>query len=303
MSEEGDEKRPRSGSTEKPADDQDKDCEKILLNPKEWKDPSECKVISEFHKTPEGEEDIEAEDPDLEEWVAHWRKKPSYKVISEYHKEGAPNLGEAFGDLPEIPPEGKAPPPKKVELYGPKVPKDPEVIVERVPETGSRPKPPPKMRTEDEERPHLEKKLDVNTIEFLAFTVVRALLPRRVKYTIKEEGVIDMDVAIMDRDVVINTNTLLFEFPDLSIWRFIIAYKGKPVMEMGRGVKNRMKLYYGRTLRLLWDTWRSKRAREKARKKREKDLFAGAEVVELSAKKKGKKIRVKKRKGRGKKRP
>jgi hypothetical protein len=138
-----------------------------------------------------------------------------------------------------------------------------EIVVKEVPKEP----PTPKIRT-----PKLERVIDITTIEFLAFTVIRALFPRRVKYVLKKEGVVDMDITIDDRDITFSSNRLMFEVPEMSIWRLIFAYKGKPVIEIGRGVKNGIKFHRMRILRVAIDMWLAERrkAKEKKRKKKAK---------------------------------
>jgi len=269
-------------------------CNPVLIHPEEWDDPPECTTISEFHKA-EGDTVVDdKEDPDLEEWLDHWKARRSQKVLSEYHQEGAPDLE----DLPSaptdiVPPEdeaGESSPPDDAEEdeppedgpstpeANPSRPKEPVAALPEAKPVGPvRParlkmepvdsdlptfkpkKTPPKVVDRSGAQGRLERALNVQTIEFLAYTVIRALFPRKVRYSVKREGIIDMDVILYERDIILNTNQLVFEVPELSIWRIVYAYKGKPVVELGRGVKNNIKIYKLRLIRILFGLWWAKR--------------------------------------------
>jgi hypothetical protein len=335
----------------------------VLLNPGEWDDPPECTTISEFHK---GETTAgigpDAEDPDLEAWLDHWKLRQSQKVMSEYHQEGAPYLEELPGPTKPIEPEMEEPPVvekpkvkmvKKVSKIGepeddirphqrtptfheshieperavpgpryepnqstrtvapqttPMQIKTQELIPSPYAAPPYEPKTPPKakhkhsrMPSETDVKQRLERVLDVRTLEFLAYTVIRTVLPRRVRYSIKKEGIVDMDIVLFDRDVILNTNKLEFEVPELSIWRIVYAYKGKPVIEYGRGVKNNIKIYKLRLVRILAGLWWSKRfgkARREAKdaKKQDDELEETVDLVAVhNAKKAAKRLRAKER--------
>ena len=157
----------------------------------------------------------------------------------------------------------------------------------------------PHMPSETDVKQRLERVLDVRTMEFLAYTVIRTLLPRRVRYSVKKEGIVDMDIVLFDRDVIVNTNRLVFEVPELSIWRIVYAYKGKPVIEFGRGVKNNIKIYKWRLVRILVGLWWSKRfgkARQQAKedKKQQDELEEEVDLVAVhNAKTAAKRLKAK----------
>jgi hypothetical protein len=335
----------------------------VLLNPSEWDDPPECTTISEFHK---GETTAgigpDAEDPDLEAWLDHWKLRQSQKVMSEYHQEGAPYLEELPGPTKPIEPEPEEQPVvekpkvkivKKVPIingepeddirpplrtptfheshiepesqvpgprYEPKQPpravkpqttpmqiKTQELIPSPYAAPPYEPKAPkskhkgPRMPSETDVKQRLERVLDVRTLEFLAYTVIRTVLPRRVRYSVKKEGIVDMDIVLFDRDVILNTNKLEFEVPELAIWRIVYAYKGKPVIEYGRGVKNNIKIYKWRLVRILVGLWWSKRfgkARREAKEeeKQDEELEEEVDLVAVhNAKKAAKRLRAKER--------
>ena len=93
--------------------------------------------------------------------------------------------------------------------------------------------------------------VDVSTLEIAALTVFRALFGQGVAIPIKREGLVDMDIVVMGKDIVINTNQVLVELPELTIWRVIFSYRGQPILEYGRGVPNKVKVHKVRAL-VLW---------------------------------------------------
>jgi hypothetical protein len=258
-----------------------------LASPDEWEDPPDAEVISEFHKPKvkgkdeeeeEKEDDEGVEDSDLEAWLEHWQKRSSLKVLSEYHKEGAPFLDDPFVESPTIPVEPLIPPKPEVATEERPPKKKGKKGKKKKKKWSSEPTPIAKLK-EIEVRPKkefvkrkpktkgTERVIDITTIEFLAFTVIRALFPKRVSYSIKKEGLLDMDITIDDRDIIFNYNRFLFELPEMSIWRLIFAYKGKPVMEIGRGVKGGLKIHRFRLLRVVFSMWLSERKKKKPKKK------------------------------------
>jgi hypothetical protein len=92
---------------------------------------------------------------------------------------------------------------------------------------------------------------DVSTVEMLAYALSRSLFRRGVQIPLKVKNVVDMDIAVKDTDIILNTNDVSFELPPLQIWREIFSYKGKPVLEYGRGVNNDFKIHYSRAISLL----------------------------------------------------
>jgi len=330
-----------SERTQGNAEDKEATPTDVLLNSDEWDDPPECTVISEFHKG-ETTQGIgpDAEDPDLEAWLDHWKLRQSQKVLSEYHQDGAPSLENLPGptqpigssaqddeedgaedalddeELVEDTPPLERPtkpmalkplrPATRPSSTDPKVAptesaKAPKELIPS-PYAGTPYKPKKKKgksasakRIEADIKNRIERVLDVSTVEFLAFTVIRALLPKRVRYSVKREGIIDMDVILYDRDVILNTNQLVFEVPELSIWRIVYAYKGKAVIEFGRGVKNNIKIYRWRLIRILFSLWWAKRfgkgKREaKEEKKVQEELKEEEDIVESETAEKASKM-------------
>jgi hypothetical protein len=108
---------------------------------------------------------------------------------------------------------------------------------------------------------------DVSTIELMTYILTRALFHRGVKIPLSMKGMVDMDIELKDTDVIVNTNDVAFEPPPLQIWRIIFTYKGKPVFEYGRGIKNTMKIHHGRALLFLLAMWVGGRKQRKHREK------------------------------------
>jgi hypothetical protein len=106
---------------------------------------------------------------------------------------------------------------------------------------------------------------DMSTVEMLAYALSRALFRRGVQVPLKVKNVVDMDIAVKDTDVILNTNDVSFELPPLQIWRVIFSYKGKPVLEYGRGINNDFKIHYSRAISLLLAMWVGRRKRRRAR--------------------------------------
>ena len=262
---------------------------RALLNAEEWKDAPGEKTICEYHKDglPDGVCEKREVD-DLEYFSDYWKGRSQGTRRSEYHKEGAPYIEESTewdGHLPrrEIA-AGKAeagpapasggrqeqvrderPPPEGGGLLSDE--RQPEPAPKEGPgAAGTETEPPDqKARPESGRRalPPLERLIDIPSMELAAYAMFRSIIGRGIHIPIKREGVVDMDIVVKDRDVVLNTNQLQLELPSLAIWRIIFAYKGEAVVEYGRGVKNNIKIHRWRLFKLLLQMWW--RGRQKAR--------------------------------------
>jgi hypothetical protein len=120
--------------------------------------------------------------------------------------------------------------------------------------------------------------LDSKTVEVLALAVFRTLFKDGIHVPIEMKGLVDMDLVVKDNNVLININQVQAAVPQLSIWRVTYAYRGKPFIEYGRGVKNDVKLHYGQLIVLLVAMWR-----ERLRKTRAEARGAAARDQELLA--------------------
>jgi hypothetical protein len=109
------------------------------------------------------------------------------------------------------------------------------------------------------------KEIDAKTMEILAYTAFRAFFGKEIRLPIKLSGVMDLDVVVRDTNVTVNLHSVQMQSPELTIWRFILAYQDKPIMEYGRGIKNDMKIHIFQTLFLFLELWRARRKKYRAR--------------------------------------
>jgi hypothetical protein len=256
----------------------DSEGPRIFLNPDEWKEPAGRKVVEEYHKggIPDSTTGSKF---DLESFEQYWKTKGKGKgkVSSGYHKEGAPYM--------EMPPdlEGHITPIEKTpDKMVEKVTEEEAPVREGLPRIAGTAAGGGKDGEKYEEKgilgtakvtysqaqPHIERVIDVATVEVLALAIFRVIFGRGFRLPLKREGLIDMDIVASDKDILLNANKIIFEMPELAIWRFIFAYKGKPVLEYGRGVRRTIKIYYYRMFCLLlamWLAgWKKKRGRAKS---------------------------------------
>jgi hypothetical protein len=121
-----------------------------------------------------------------------------------------------------------------------------------------------------------KKAINTGTVELLTGALFRTIFGKGIQVPIKMSGVLDMDVLVHENDVFINANQVLVEFPQLSIWRLVVAYQGRPVVEMGRGVRKKIHVHQGAMLYAMLRIWRDKHraARAYALKELAKDRAA-----------------------------
>lgn len=240
-----------------------------LVCAEEWKDPEGRTVITEFHKEglPKDKAGVEA---DLETFERYWKKKgSSVKVKSEYHKEGAPFLDENSEQGPVI--EAK----DSLEFSVEKQPKQ-EETVETAPGTPPRPEPakegskgPAPAGSPPQDA--VQRPIDTGLIELVSYALIRFAFRDGVSIPIKREGVIDMDVTVKGKEITVNTNQLFFSVPELNVWHIVYQHKGRPVLEMGRGVKNGMKINTLGAMRLGLEAWNGSRKANKMKRKQLKE--------------------------------
>jgi len=103
--------------------------------------------------------------------------------------------------------------------------------------------------------------LDVTNIEMISSVVFRTLYGKGIRAPLKLKNVIDMDIAVENNVVTLNTNNVSFIPPKLEVWRFIFAFRNKPLLEYGSGISG-IKIYYGRAfifgMTLWWVSWKKK---------------------------------------------
>jgi hypothetical protein len=109
-----------------------------------------------------------------------------------------------------------------------------------------------------------QRKLDMKTVEVLGLAVFRTLFRDGVHIPLKMNGMMDMDLVVKDNNILLNMNHVSAEIPELSIWRVTFAYRNKPVIEYGRGIKNDFKIHYPQACFLLLAIWKEKRRKNRA---------------------------------------
>ncbi len=221
---------------------------RVLLCPDEWEDPAGRKVLDEYHK--EGLlAPPECNDPDGGPAGGRWDMTTFTKMASEYHKKGAPfmesrSTRDGYRSLPDGTPAEMAESAALDRGHRTGV-GDVGASAGHGSEDGSRPR---RWATEESQEPDgrslKARFLNVTTIEVLALGLVRALFGKRIRIPIRVKDSIDMDVILEDRDIILNTNSLKFVVPELKFWHITYAYKGKPVVEVGRGVKGRVNIHF-----------------------------------------------------------
>jgi|HubBroStandDraft_1064217.scaffolds.fasta_scaffold218387_2 hypothetical protein len=122
--------------------------------------------------------------------------------------------------------------------------------------------------------------LDTKTVEVLALAVFRTMFRNGIHVPLQKKGQMDMDLVVKDNNVLLNLNQVQADVPQLSIWRVTFAYRGKPVVEYGRGVKNDLKIYYPQMFFLFLAIWRERGKKNRARARGEAAL--DRELVTMS---------------------
>ncbi len=233
-----------------------------LICPEEWKDPEGRKVITEFHK--EGlPRDLMGVDADLETFEKFWRKKGStVKVKGEYHKSGAPFLDRDRGwDAIREPEDNEAAP---SEPGPPPLEKNTEVPEDRVISK-------PQMPEGSIPPGSIQRPINFGMIEMASYALFRIAFRNGLTVPIKRDGMMDMDVTVKGKEITINTNQLFFSVPELNVWHVVYQHKGKPVLELGRGVKNGAKIHRMQAIRLGLEMWNGSRKMNKMRLKQLKE--------------------------------
>jgi hypothetical protein len=214
-------------------------CTRILLNEDEWQDPACRVVIGENYK--EGlKKPSQYIESDLDAFDKAWKGQGGKNVQAEYHKENAPHLegsSEWEGQKPRI----------RDGLDGQeKMPKPIEPSVMNMPSAKVKEKRQPEKVMEP-----LDRTIDVAGIEVITYALFRFIFGTGVHIPIKREGMVDMDVTVKRKDIIVNTNQFFVTIPELLVWRIIYTHKDKPIMELGRGVKNGMRIYKLNAIRLI----------------------------------------------------
>ena len=114
--------------------------------------------------------------------------------------------------------------------------------------------------------------IDLGLIELISYTLFKLAFKNGLSFPIKREGIADMDVAIKGREITVNTNQLYFSFPDLTVWHIVYTHKGKPILEMGRGIKNGLKIHRWNAIRLGLEVWNGSRKMNKQKRAQAKEM-------------------------------
>ena len=179
-----------------------------------------------------------------------WKDHPGRRVIAEYHKKDPPE-SQAENEIQDKMNEEKKSTNKET------------------------------TADSSEQKLHLSRILDLSTVEMITYAIFRAIFGKSIQIPLKREGVIDMDIAVKDNDIILNTNNVSFVPPELQIWRIIFTYKNKPIIEYGRGIKHGMKIHYGSALIFLLAMWsggrKTRKALEKAAKNAELEKTRNSE--------------------------
>lgn len=263
--------------------EEDDKCVHPLMCADEWKDPEGATVLAEYHKDDETDDERRIEE-DLDNFENYWQKKHGINFQGEYHKEGAPYMESPSGwdghkprslvvekDGPHAPTAEVEPTP----IPNTKVTEPERSTIREVPSPSPAAVPdrkePQKVESSDG---HMEGKqplkisevVDINTIEVISYWIFRIAFGKELHIPIKKEGLADIDVHINNKDVVVNTNQLYFAFPELVVWHITYTHKGRPVLEIGRGVKKGLKIHRINALRLLMEVWMGSKRAEKESK-------------------------------------
>ncbi|HUL40033.1 MAG TPA: hypothetical protein VLU38_07070 [Methanomassiliicoccales archaeon] len=267
----------------KGAQEEDEKCTHPLMCAEEWKDPNGAEVIAEYHKDEEELDEASSIERDLDAFESYWQKKQGINFQGEYHKEGAPYMERPSGwdghrprghsqevamadeALPAVA-QGSASHPKKDEAPIPPI-KEPSSAG---PASGARPSSvasePPEAQGKGEPL-KLTEVVDINTLEVVSYWIFRLAFGKELHVPIKKEGLADMDVHVQNKDIIVNTNQLYFVFPELVVWHITYTHKGRPILEIGRGVKKGMKVHRFNAFRLLIEVWMGSRRTEKESRK------------------------------------
>ncbi|OPY34269.1 MAG: hypothetical protein A4E32_00541 [Methanomassiliicoccales archaeon PtaU1.Bin124] len=218
-------------------------CDHALVCPEEWEDPEGRKVLSEFHQEehPVPKTGVEA---DLERFEEFWASRGSVNVQSKYHKSGAPYAEHLEGDEER---------PVSAEVGAATAGVEPE---------GQKAAPGEEAAPQS---PFSGRNIDLATLELLSYALMRAAFGKGLHIPLKKEGMIDADLTVRGKDVIINTNQLYASIPDLAVWRIVYTHQGRTILEFGRDVPNGMRIYRLNAIKLAMIVWKQTRDAKKAK--------------------------------------
>jgi hypothetical protein len=262
---------PAGGPAEGPAEGAD-GAERYLLCPEEWDDPAGRNVVCEYHKEGlagvEGGAEVDIGPPEGLAGAAGGGGIP--RLASEYHKDGAPFVEGA--------PDGGRPPTEGTtggEAGGP--------ARARGRRTGEGLLGRALARGVGAGRRGGGRRLDLATAELALYALSRAVLGHGVRIPIRVPDGIDMDVVVRGRDVVLNTNNMELVVPELTVWHVTYAFKGRPIVELGRGVRDGVRVHKWNALRLLLAVWSGGRRRRRQAARAARDAERGDALLATRA--------------------
>jgi hypothetical protein len=254
-------------------------CDRALLCPEEWVEPTGRKVIGEFHKDglPKGLPGVEA---DLERFEEYWSSKGSVNMQGVYHMKGAPYLEEVEGSGDRQPQSEMGADTGGVSFKNVAPKEEPDQTEEKEepfygPFGAAFSKEELSKPQENMPEPESKRTINLAMIEIIAYALSRALFGQGVSIPLKKEGIVDAQVTLRNKDIIINTNQFYASIPDLAVWRVIYTHQGKPILEFGRGIPKGLKVYRLNALKLGLSLWMQNRAAIKAKEKLKKENEKG----------------------------
>ena len=242
-----------------------------LICPEEWRDPEGRKVLTEFHKEGLPKELVGVE-ADLANFEKYWKKKGSTdNVTGEYHKNGAPFLDRDQGLEAAQKLDDSAP--INADVLPPHEQKTAESVKEQatkktIPVSGASR---PSVSEGATPKGNIQRPIDLGLIEMVSYALFRVAFRNGLSIPIKRDGMVDMDFTVKGKEITINTNQLYFTVPELNVWHIVYQHKGKPILEMGRGVKNGLKIHRMQAIRLGLEMWNGSRKMNKLKLKQLKE--------------------------------
>jgi hypothetical protein len=115
--------------------------------------------------------------------------------------------------------------------------------------------------TRPESTTPVDRSLDIEAAEVLVRTLFRTFFRDGIRVPLQWNGLLDMDVVAKDNNLLLNMQSVEAELPPLSVWRVTLAYRGKPIVEYGRGIKNDVKIHVPRLCYVLLTGWVGRRKR------------------------------------------
>jgi len=175
-----------------------------------------------------------------------WEDPKNRKVLSEYHKEGlTERMATVEAELDTF------------EKYWKRKPSLESIKIKEVAPV-SEPE-----EIEDEEEGRISRPIDTATLEVILYALFRMVFGRGVDIPIKRPGLVDMDVIVRGKDVIINTNQLYYAMPDLAVWKVSYTHKGKTIAEFGRGIRRGLKINILNAIALFFEVWKMGRQNRK----------------------------------------